>query len=141
MPACKDAGQAGGRGWASARNSGLLGAGAIERLGQLACNQDAKVSKQALSVLAALAKGSPEHARAISACSVLDALPSCLQSQDDGVRKDAATLIQQVSCGVLSSHHPCLCCCAESSPARNPAKVLKLQLALQGPCLVWPLGH
>ena len=73
-----------------------MSAGAIERLGQLACNQDAKVSKQALGVLATLARSAPEHARAIGACSVLDALPSCLQSQDDGVRKDAATLIQQV---------------------------------------------
>ena len=70
--------------------------GAVERLGQLACSEDAKLSKQALSVLAALAKSSPEQARAISACAVLDALPSCLQSQDDGVRKDAASLIQQV---------------------------------------------
>ena len=80
----------------------LRAAGGVDKLGQMACSEDAKASKQGLAVLAVLARSSPDAARAVCTSCALDALPACLQSEDDAVRKDAASLIQQVStCGVV----------------------------------------
>ena len=63
----------------------------------MACSEDVRASKQGLAVLAILARSSPEAAHAVCTSCALDALPACLQSEDDAVRKDAAALIQQAS--------------------------------------------